>query len=80
MLVFNVSEFTQNTRKIFDSALTDEVIINNHDGNIYKLLPIKQTEKSPFEDIPRIKLDITTPEIVEILNECRAGNTASVTP
>jgi hypothetical protein len=73
MLVFNVSEFTRNTTKIFASALTDEVIINNNDGNSYKLLPIKQTGKSPFEDIPRIKLDITTQEIVEILNECRAG-------
>jgi len=28
---------------------------------------------SPLEDIPRIKLDITTQEIVEILRECRAG-------
>jgi hypothetical protein len=73
MLVFNISDFAQNTTKIFDSALTDEVIINNNDGNSYKLLPIKQTGKSPFEDIPRIKLDITTQEIVEILNECRAG-------
>jgi hypothetical protein len=73
MLVFDVSEFTQNTTKVFDSALTDEVIINNNDGNSYKLLPIKQTGKSPFEDITRIKLDITTQEIVEILRECRAG-------
>jgi len=73
MLVFSVSEFTQNTTKVFDSALTDEVIINNNDGNSYKLLPIKQIGKSPFEDIPRIKLDITTQEIVEIINECRAG-------
>ena len=73
MLVFDVSEFIQNTAKVFDSALTEEVIINNSDGNSYKLLPIKQTEKSPFEDIPSIKLDITTQEIVEILHECRAG-------
>jgi hypothetical protein len=73
MLVFSVSEFTQNTTKVFDSALTDEVIINNNDGNSYRLIPIKQTGKSPFEDIPRIKLDITTQEIVEIINECRAG-------
>jgi hypothetical protein len=30
-------------------------------------------EKSPLEDIPRIKLNVTTQEIVEILQECRAG-------
>ncbi len=29
--------------------------------------------KSPFEDIPSIKLNVTTQEIVEILRECRAG-------
>jgi len=31
------------------------------------------TGKSPLEDIPRIKLNVTTPEIVGILQECRAG-------
>jgi hypothetical protein len=73
MLVFDVSDLCQNTTKVFDAALTDEVIIKNSDGNSYKLLPIKQTGKSPFEDVPRIKLDITTQEIVELLHECRAG-------
>jgi hypothetical protein len=29
MLVFDVSDFTQNATKVFDAALTDEVIINN---------------------------------------------------
>ena len=54
MLIFSVSEFTQNTTKVFNSALNDEVIINNNDGNSYKLLPIKQPGKSPLENIPRI--------------------------
>ena len=54
-------------------VIMDEVIINNNDGTSYKLLPIKKNGKSPFEDIPRMKLDITTQEIVEILHECRAG-------
>jgi hypothetical protein len=29
MLVFDISDFTQNAAKIFDAALTNEVIINN---------------------------------------------------
>ena len=29
--------------------------------------------KSPLEDIPRIKLNITTQEIVELIRESRAG-------
>ena len=76
MLVIDIAEFTQDIPKIFKTALFDEVIINNSDGNKYKLLPIKeknQMGKSPLEDISRVKLNITTQEIVEILQECRAG-------
>ena len=73
MLVLNISEFTKNTEKAFNAALTDEVIIKNNDGNSYRLLPITQKGKSPFDNIPRVKLGITTQEIVEIIRECRAG-------
>ena len=73
MLVFNISDFTQNTQKIFEAALKEEVIINNLDGNSYKLLPIKKKGKSPFDNVPRVKLGITTKEIVEIIKESRAG-------
>jgi len=75
MQVFDIAEFTQDITKVFNTALIDEVIINNNDGNRYKLLPIKTDikGKSPLEDIPRIKLNVTTQEIVEILQECRAG-------
>jgi hypothetical protein len=76
MQIFDYNEFSQDMTKVFNTALVEEVIINNKDGNSYKLLPIKETGKSgksPLEDIPRIKLNITTQEIVEILHECRAG-------
>ena len=73
MLIFDISEFTRNTTEVFNAALTEEVIINNNDGNSYRLLPIEQKRKSPFDNIPRVKLGITTQEIVEIIRECRAG-------
>jgi hypothetical protein len=50
--------------------------VNNKDGNSYKILPVKnenKTRKSPLEDIPYITADITTQEIVELLRESRAG-------
>jgi len=75
MLVFNISDFTQNATQILNAALTDEVIINN-DGVHYKILPIKNNnvkDKSPLEDIPYIDADITTQEIVELIRESRAG-------
>jgi hypothetical protein len=75
MLIFDYNEFSRDMAKVFNAALREEVIITTKDGNSYKLLPIKENEKSgtsPLENIPRIKLDITTQEIVEILHECRA--------
>jgi hypothetical protein len=89
MQVIDYTEFTRNMGKAFDTALVEEVIINN-DGNKYKLFVMEndnaaeeilrlknadnKTGKSPFEDIPRIKLDITTQEIVELLREGRGGD------
>jgi hypothetical protein len=78
MQVFDFSEFTQDITRVFNTALIDEVIINYEDGNSYKLLPIPikeniKTGKSPLENIPRIKLNITTQEIVELLRASRAG-------
>ena len=75
MLVFDFSDFTKNTSKVFDAALTDEVIINNKDGRSYKLLLINDNKKgkSPLEDIPYITADITTQGIVELIRENRAG-------
>ncbi|MDR2564234.1 MAG: hypothetical protein LBC98_09905 [Prevotellaceae bacterium] len=75
MKIFEYSEFTENIGKVFRAALLDEVIINDNEGNSYKLLPVNdkdKLEKSPFEGIKRIKLDITTQEIVELLRESRA--------
>ena len=76
MLVFDISDFAQNATKVFDAALTDEVIINNKNGTSYKILPIKNSQKngnSPFEDIPNITADISTQEIVELIRESRVG-------
>jgi len=72
MLIFDISEFTKDTAKVFSATQNNEVIIKNNDGSNYKLLPMSKG-KSPFENVPRIKLGITTQEIVEIIRECRAG-------
>ncbi|MDR1858992.1 MAG: prevent-host-death protein [Treponema sp.] len=76
MQVFEYNDFFQKETKVFDVALTQEVIVKNTNGYSYKILPIKNDnpmEKSPFEDIPGVKVNITTQEIVELLRESRAG-------
>jgi len=75
MLVYSISDFTQNTAMVLDAALNNDVIINN-EGMSYKILPIKKDnikDKSPLEDIPYITANITTQEIVELIRESRAG-------
>jgi len=75
MLVFDISDFSQNATKVFDAALTNEVIINYKNGKSYKILPVndEETGKSPLEDVPYITADITTQEIVDLVRESRAG-------
>ena len=70
---FEAIELTQDTSKVFNAAQTNEVIINNNDGKSYRLLPLKNNN-SPFENVPKVKLGITTKEIVEIIRECREDN------
>ncbi|MCL2411591.1 MAG: prevent-host-death protein [Treponema sp.] len=72
MLVFDISDFKKDTAKVFNATKKNEVIIKNNDGSNYKLQPIPKG-KSPFDGVPRIKLGITTQEIVEIIRESRAG-------
>jgi len=72
MLIFDISEFTKDSSKVFKAALNDDVIISNSDGNNYKLVPVKKDE-SPFKNVVPVNLGINTQEIVEIIRECRAG-------
>ena len=72
MLVFNISELTKDAKKVFNAAETNDVIINNDDGKSYRLLPV-ENGNSPFDNIPKVKLGITTQEIVKIIRECKEG-------
>ena len=72
MQVFEYDYFYQNATKIFEVALTQEVIVKNTNGYSYKILPMGKNdpaEKSPFEDIPGVKLNVSTQEIVELIRE-----------
>jgi hypothetical protein len=73
--MYNFAEFTQNIPQVFSKALYDEVVISDNIGNNYRLVPLaeKSKGKSPFDDIPKVKINITTQEIVKILHESRAG-------
>ena len=76
MLVIDIADFSKDVARVFDTALTDDVIVSDKNGVSYKILPIKNVApkgKSPFEDVPCICANITTREIVELIRENRAG-------
>jgi hypothetical protein len=75
MKVYNYNEVKEDLSVILDSALAEEVIIKSKDGLNFKLSQINESNdgKSPLEGIKGIKANISTPELVEIIREGRAG-------
>lgn len=70
MLIYTYSEARQKFSKVLDAAeQSGKVLIRRKDGRVYALIPEKQ-EKSPL-DIPSIKAEITTDEIVSLIREGR---------
>ncbi|ADK79831.1 type II toxin-antitoxin system Phd/YefM family antitoxin [Sediminispirochaeta smaragdinae] len=71
MRVFSYSEARQNFASILNMATEEDVVIAKKDGTKFKIVPLTKNEsKSPF-DVPGIKSNITTKEILEIMKEAR---------
>jgi len=71
MRVFNYSEARQNFASILNMAVKEDVIITKKDGSKFKIIPIpNENVKSPF-DIPGIKSNIKTNEILDFIRESR---------
>ena len=70
MQVFTYSEARQKLAMILDQAeSTGKVLIRRKDGRTFALVPEKVVS-SPL-DVPSIKANITTQEIVDIIREGR---------
>ncbi|QTA81727.1 Toxin-antitoxin system, antitoxin component, Phd-like [Desulfonema limicola] len=70
MQVYTYSEVRQNLAVILEQAEnTGKVLIKRKDGRIFALIPEK-ISTSPL-DVPSIKADITTKELVDIIREGR---------
>jgi len=70
MQVFTYSEARQKLAMILDQAEnTGKVLIRRKDGRTFALVPEKVVS-SPL-DVPSIKANITTQEIVDIIREGR---------
>ena len=70
MQVYTFSEARQRLAWLLEQAeSTGKVLIQRKDGRTFALIP--ETETSSPLDVPSIKADISTQEIVEIVREGR---------
>jgi antitoxin Phd len=70
MQVYTYSEARQKLAAVLEQAeSTGKVLIRRKDGRTFALIP-DQTALSPL-DVPFIKVDITTKEIVDIVRKGR---------
>jgi len=76
MQVYTYSEARQKLSSILDKAeASGKVLIRRKDGRTFALVP-ERTEGSPL-DVPSIKAQVTTDEIVSIIRKGRGRSTAS---
>lgn len=70
MQVFTYSEARQKFSEVLEQAdSTGKVLIRRKDGRTYSLVPERETS-SPL-DVPSVKANISTQEIVDIIREGR---------
>lgn len=72
MKVFTYSEAWQNLSKLLILAQKEEVEIRRRDGAIFLLKAKKEKTTSPF-DVPSIRTEVTTQDIIDVVRESRAG-------
>lgn len=70
MKTYTFSEARQQLSSILDEASRDgEVQIRRRDGGLFVVQPVRE-QRSPL-DVPAIKTDITTQEILEAVRDSR---------
>lgn len=70
MKVYTYSQARQQLAELLDSSEKEEVLIRRRDGSTYLIVP-KSMPTSPF-DIPGIKTNISTQDILEAIRESRS--------
>jgi len=73
MKVFTYSEARQNLAKLLRLAQEEAVEIRRRDGAVFTLQAKKPDDSSPF-DVPGIKTQATTEDILAAIRESRANS------
>ena len=72
MKVFTYSEARQNLSRLLILAQEKEIEIRRRDGALFSLTSKKKNETSPF-DVPGIKTNATTHNILDAVRDSRMG-------
>ena len=70
MKVFTYSEARQNLSKLLSMAQTEEIEIRRKDGSVFILKSKGSKKGSPF-DVPGIKSNVETDDILDAVRESR---------
>jgi len=73
MKVYTYSEARQKLSTVLDMARSEEVIIKRRGGEIFKVVFKKPSLSSPF-DVPGIKTNATTKDILDAVQDSRSRN------
>ena len=71
MKVFTYSEARQNLAEVLKLAQKEEVEIRRRDGAMFSLTAKRKQNRSPF-DVPGVKSNATTQDILDAVRESRA--------
>jgi len=72
MKVYTYSEARQNLSSLLIMAQTEEIEIRRRDGAVFSLTVKNKKESSPF-DVPGIKTNATTENILDSIRDSREG-------
>lgn len=70
MKVFTYSEARQNLSKLLSMAQNEEIEIRRKDGSVFVLKSKRSKNGSPF-DVPGVKSNITTEDVLDAVRESR---------
>jgi hypothetical protein len=71
MRVFTYSEARQNLAKLLTLAQSETVRIRRRDGSVFTLSAESDRKESPF-DVPGVKTEASTADILSAVSESRA--------
>ncbi len=70
MKIYTYSQARQNLSEVLNCAKVEPVLVKRRSGDLFTIIPQKK-KKSPF-DVPGVKSDVATSDILDAIKESRS--------